>query len=507
MNSDGTTCSAAGICSLPGTPSAPTTSQAALVQSVVGQWALCDLTSFFGSHEAGLEIAADGSWHKLYDVNGALARGTGGGDSGTWQAVGATQIEFTIPGAGGGAGVGGSVGFVGGIPVFSTNPAKMHFDNNGVFAADYVRAACPPCTAGACLGACGTPGQTRCMGNGAETCGLDGLWTAAPVCATDSCLDGACAGATTTGTSCPVADAGPGDCGPSGDSCCTSPEVAGGTYFRTYDPSYFNCAGADGGVGLVAAVQPDGGPTGELDPASVSAFRLDKYDVTVGRFRQFVSAWTAGFRPPAGSGKHTHLNGGRGLVDVSAQPAAATVYETGWRTPDDASVAPTDVNLACDPEAAWTASAASHENLPVNCVNWYEAYAFCIWDGGFLPSEAEWGYAAAGGSEQRVHPWGSTDPATSDGYAAANVAPVGTATLGAGRWGQVDLVGYVQQWTLDSFAPYVDSPTREHPCSDCAYLLPGNPTFRGSPLTSSDRRSTGTTYRSATVGLRCARAP
>jgi len=47
----------------------------------------------------------------------------------------------------------------------------------------------------------------------------------------------------------------------------------------------------------------------------VGDFKLDKYEVTVGRFRQFVAAWNggAGYTPPAGSGKHTHLNGGNGL--------------------------------------------------------------------------------------------------------------------------------------------------------------------------------------------------
>jgi formylglycine-generating enzyme required for sulfatase activity len=110
-------------------------------------------------------------------------------------------------------------------------------------------------------------------------------------------------------------------------------------------------------------------------------------------------------------------------------------------------------------------------------VNWYEAYAFCIWDGGFLPSEAEWEYAAAGGDQQREYPWGSTDPGTGNQYAiydclypsgsakctgVANVAPVGTAVKGAGRWGQLDMAGNVGEWILDWYAPYVN------PCADCA---------------------------------------
>jgi len=84
---------------------------------------------------------------------------------------------------------------------------------------------------------------------------------------------------------------------------------------------------------------------------------------------------------------------------------------------DDSNIAPTNANLAsCAPYSTWTSTAESQENLPVNCVNWYEAYAFCIWDGGFLPSEAEWEYAAAGGSQQREYPWGSTPSGLSVSY-------------------------------------------------------------------------------------------
>jgi len=241
----------------------------------------------------------------------------------------------------------------------------------------------------------------------------------------------------------------------------------------------------DGGVVLAA----DGGPTGEADPATVSTFRLDKYLVTVGRFRQFVSAWKggAGYMPAAGSGKHTHVNNGRGLEN-SGSPGT---YEMGWDATDWNSTTyldPTDTNLACgSPYTTWTdTTAGGHENLPITCVNWYEAYAFCIWDGGFLPSEAEWEYAAAGGKQERQYPWGSTGPGTTNQYAvygdgngscyypsrslaactgAENIAPVGTAALGAGLWGQLDMVGEVAVWNLDWFVyPYLD------PCVDCAYL-------------------------------------
>ena len=45
-----------------------------------------------------------------------------------------------------------------------------------------------------------------------------------------------------------------------------------------------------------------------------------------------------------------------------------------------------------------------------------------------------------------------------------NIAPVGTTTLGSGRWGQLDLAGELAEWTLDWYAPYFN------PCADCVYL-------------------------------------
>jgi formylglycine-generating enzyme len=327
------------------------------------------------------------------------------------------------------------------------------------------------------------PGTTQCAsGTQVETCGSNGQWGSPWTCATGTCSAGACSGSTTgvSNPSCAAGGAGMTNCGSASESCCTSLEVPGGTYYRTYDDD--GNLTADGGVDLAA----DGGPTGEADPATVSGFRLDKYLVTVGRFRQFVNAVLPdgsdgglGWLPAAGSGIHTHLNGGQGLVSAGATSGDGGVeYETGWDAVDwnnTTAVDPTDANLACDSTATWTNTAGSQENLPIDCVNWYEAYAFCIWDGGFLPSEAEWEYAAAGGSEQREYPWGSTAPGTANQYAiydsyytgnSTDIAPVGTATLGAGLWGQLDMAGELFEWNLDwYYAIYVD------PCTDCAYLL------------------------------------
>jgi formylglycine-generating enzyme len=305
------------------------------------------------------------------------------------------------------------------------------------------------------------------------------------------------------------------NCGPGGsgaESCCTSIEVPSGTYYRTYTNH------GDGG-------------TGEADPATVSGFRLDKYLVTVGRFRQFVNAVLppdggTGWLPAAGSGKHTHLNGGLGLVDVGAPADAGTVYEPGWATSDNGNIAPTNANLACtSPYDTWTDTASSQENLPINCVNWWESYAFCIWDGGFLPSEAEWEYAAAGGSQEREYPWGTAAPGTANQYAiyncnypnsantgaactgAGNIASVGYASLGAGLWGQLDLAGEMWEWNLDWYA------TTYATCADCAnFTAAYGRVVRGDAfftvlVAPSNRDNDPPSSRYADIGLRCARAP
>jgi len=244
---------------------------------------------------------------------------------------------------------------------------------------------------------------------------------------------------------------------------------------------------------------------------------LDKFEVTVGRFRNFVAAVVGGWTPASGSGKHTHLNGGAGLAN-SAGAGNEAGWDTTWNTNLPAAKATWDGYLGCDATVqTWTASSGANETKPITCVNWYQSAAFCIWDGGFLPSEAEWSYAAAGGNEQRQYPWSSPASSTmidcsyaNDSSCAGSASVVGSvAPKGNGLYGQADLAGNVWEWNQDWRAPYAAS------CDNCAnstvtcdrIVRGGSFGFDASRLLSSFRGAAAPEDHDGYIGLRCARTP
>lgn len=236
-------------------------------------------------------------------------------------------------------------------------------------------------------------------------------------------------------------------CGPQEDvDCCEAPALPGGTYNRLNDPAF---------------------------PASVSPFRLDRFEVVVGRFRRWMETLATADR------------------DI-LRP-----------------------KLACDPRAPWTDAPGPNEYVPITCVLRTEAIDFCAWDGARLQTEAEWNFAAAGGDEQRYFPW--SVPGTSQVLDATHgvwippLARVGSRPLGAGRWGHFDLSGNAYELVMD-----LDGPLPV-PCKDCVVDAgtPGRIMHRGgsvSPDVDAGTRFWSTTFRDGdpnvrnwNQGFRCAR--
>jgi formylglycine-generating enzyme len=236
--------------------------------------------------------------------------------------------------------------------------------------------------------------------------------------------------------------------------------------------------------------------------ATVGDFRLDTYEVTVGRFTKFVADYPAS-RPAKSSGRNP-----KSPDDPGWDPA--------WDVFLPADQATLNAKVQCDAEyQTW----GRGDNLAMNCVTWFDATAFCIWDGGRLPTSAEWNYAAAGGADQRFYPWSQppTDETIDVSYAvfspATYVAMVGsTSPKGDGKYGQSDLAGNVWEWVQDWYVPYFTSV-----CNDCAALVrPPNASERvirggssyddASYLTSMSIDVYDPTTRINYIGFRCARS-
>lgn len=174
-----------------------------------------------------------------------------------------------------------------------------------------------------------------------------------------------------------------------------------------------------------------------LHSVYLDAYQISKYEVTNAQFQAFINA--------SGYSNNTYW----------------TAEGWDWRT----------ANNINEP-AYWSSgqynSGPSFPNYPVVGVSWYEAYAFCKWAGGRLPTEAEWEKAARGTDSSYIWPWGSVwDGSKCNSY--YNTAPdtftysspVGFFSTGQSPYGVYDMAGNVVEWVNDWYQNnyYSISPT------------------------------------------------
>ncbi len=203
----------------------------------------------------------------------------------------------------------------------------------------------------------------------------------------------------------------------------------------------------EGMVRVPAATFQMGSPDGEgrtnenpQHEVTLSAYCIDRTEVTVGEYRACVAAG--------------------GCSAIPAKMPLLVNYTRGEMK-----------SLLCN--------GADRLEHPINCVSVNQAAAYCQWVDKRLPTEAEWEYAARGG-DGRKYPWGNQPPDADrlnacgkecvvmadrelkvdwqgmynedDGW--PTTAPVGRYPAGASPFGALDMAGNVYEWTADPFRRY-----------------------------------------------------
>ncbi len=182
------------------------------------------------------------------------------------------------------------------------------------------------------------------------------------------------------------------------------------------------------------------------------AFWVDKYEVTTGRFRVWHEEQL----------RKLPCEVGTCSLDPGGPYESEMIWQAGW----NGMLAETSHLSGCyvpfnpDPKGRTTWQIAHDEDrwdLPMTCVSWYEALAFCASEGKRLLTESEWIFTATDGKPGQPYPWGDIwQPACSfsihkDSAETACGFPtkVGTASDGATETGVFDLTGSVFEWVWD----------------------------------------------------------
>jgi formylglycine-generating enzyme required for sulfatase activity len=221
---------------------------------------------------------------------------------------------------------------------------------------------------------------------------------------------------------------------------------------------------------------PEEGPPREV---CVDGFWMDQTPVTVAQFSEFVDSTG-------------HVTVAERTLDPTVYPnvprsrlvAGSLVFTPATRPVDLTNMANWWRYVA---RADWAhpegpgSRIRGREHHPVTHVAWADVAAYAVWAGNELPTEAEWEWAARGGTTATLYPWG--DELMPGGRPMANhwlgefpwhsrkpASRMRTSAVGsypANGYGLVDMIGNTWEWTSDFYRS--DRPDRHGCCT------PANP--------------------------------
>lgn len=166
----------------------------------------------------------------------------------------------------------------------------------------------------------------------------------------------------------------------------------------------------------------------------LKAFYIDKYEVTMDEYRQFIN-------------------------DTGSEWFGDAVDDSRYRKPPiESQFNPPDKG-----------------QYPANYISWDDASKYCSWKGKRLLTEAEWEKAARG-VDGRFWPWGNEFDKTKANVRENSImwtSAVGSHPEDKSPFGVYDMAGNVSEWTSSHYLPYPGNTINDGRYTKDAYVVKG----------------------------------